>query len=300
MLLRLRNLCVWQSFHLSVSEANRHGVARPLDTLKTLEIATSSIAELSRHGNSPANHFKKLYTRDSGDFQGPHGFGIARGRGRSASQKSRSLSAYNNPESTGGFRADWAYSNWGYATAGEVVKALSGASSAQYMEELLRPLDMDDICFGRLPVDDRNLAETYAAHGRCVSIFDLMPSPAVTGGTITGPAMEDLMKYATALFQTHQLASMQLSDHIFTARSPVEESYAFGFCRSQLPGAVLGMGWNSIYIKKMPALVPKGHAGPAMAPRGSRQGIHIAMAFPPELGSRVVCTNSITIGDVSE
>ncbi|RYP52724.1 hypothetical protein DL768_002153 [Monosporascus sp. mg162] len=200
----------------------------------------------------------------------PIQFLVARGRGRFVLEKSQLLSTYNDLEATGDLRTDWAYSNWDYAVAGEVIEALIGTSPAQ----------------------------------RCVSIFDVFPP--VTGDTIMGPVVggwntpEDLMKYATALLQAYRHATMLLPGHIFPARSPVEKSYAFGLHRSQLPGTISAIGWNSMYVKKMPRLVLKGRAGPVMAYGGSLPWCHVAMALLPELGSSVVvCTNSIAVGDVS-
>ncbi|KAF2184923.1 hypothetical protein K469DRAFT_708702 [Zopfia rhizophila CBS 207.26] len=92
----------------------------------------------------------------------------------------------------------------------------------------------------------------------------------------------------------------QLSGHIFTAKALLEKSYAFGWYRTQLPNTVLGMGWNSIYVKKMPKIIPRTHVGPLIAHGGSLPGYHVSIALLPEINSSVVvCTNSIALGDVS-
>ncbi|RYP58400.1 hypothetical protein DL769_008964 [Monosporascus sp. CRB-8-3] len=218
--------------------------------------------------------------------------------------KSPSCSAYNNLESTGGFRTDWAYSDWAYATASEMIEALGGTNFCSLCEEATTTTGHGRYIVWQAVYGWPESGEAICGHGRCASTFDAF-SP-VTGDTIMGPAMggwstaEDLMKYTTALLQAH--AAMPLSGHIFTARSPVEKSYAFDFYRSQLLGTILGMGWNSIYAKKMSTLVPKSHAGPVMAHRGSGAlpGYHVAMALLPELSSSaVVCINFIAVGDVS-
>ncbi|KAM3539820.1 hypothetical protein ARSEF1564_007261 [Beauveria bassiana] len=238
-------------------------------------------------------------------------------------EKSQLLDFYSKLEPTGSFRADWAYSNWGYALVGEVIEAVSGMSYGDFMEQkLLRPLGMNDATFGSISPSDPNLAKPY-------SIMDdgsthLMPLPPVHSDTIMAPAMggrssaDDLLTYSMALLQAYKSESgraadygrspvlrhalMQLSGHIFTGRSMFEKSYAFGFYRSQLPSTVLGMGWNSIYVKEMPVLVPGPgvSSGPVIAHGGSLPGYHVAMALLPELDSSVVvCTNSIALGDVS-
>ncbi|TRX89229.1 hypothetical protein FHL15_009927 [Xylaria flabelliformis] len=231
--------------------------------------------------------------------------------------KSDLLPFYASLEPTGDFRASWAYSNWGYAVVGSVVEKLTGIGFGQYLEEaLFRPLGMKNTSFAPLPLDDPRLAKPYAAMDDASP--HPMPMPPVNDNTIMTSAMgghssaEDLLIYSNALLQAYKnekkgaksevlrYATMQLSGHISTAHSILEKSYAFGFYRTQLPNTILGMGWNSIYVEKMPTLVPRGHAGPVIAHGGSLPGYHVAMALVPELDSSVVvCTNSIALGDVS-
>lgn len=237
--------------------------------------------------------------------------------------KSDLLAFYSKLEPTGNFRADWAYSNWGYAIVGEVIEKLSGMTYGSYVtEKLLRPLGMDSTAFDKTPSTDLNLAKSYAAMDNASP--HPMPFPPVHDGTIMAPAMggrsslDDLLIYASALLQAFRSeagiekgdndtkppvirnALKQLSGHIFTTHTLLEKSYAFGFYRTQLPNTVLGMGWNSIYVREMPTLVPAGHAGPLLAHGGSLPGYHVAVALLPDLNSGVVvCTNSIALGDVS-
>ena len=237
-------------------------------------------------------------------------------------QKGDLLSFYSTLAKTGNFRADWAYSNWGYALAGAVVEKLSGTSFAEYVSKnVLEPLGLKNTTFKAVDAaSTANLAKPYAALDD--SSLYLLPQPPVSDETIMGPAMggvssaNDLLTYAIALLESHRHESstkkatgptpvlknglMHLSGHISTAPSAPERSYAFGFYRSQLPGTILGMGWNSLYVKQMPKLVPKTHAGPVIAHGGSLPGYHSSIALLPELGaSVVVCTNSIALGDVS-
>ncbi|KAI0872908.1 putative D-aminoacylase [Hypoxylon argillaceum] len=231
--------------------------------------------------------------------------------------KSDLLPFYASLEPTGDFRASWAYSNWGYAVVGSVVEKLTGMEFGQYLEEaLFRPLGMKNTSLAPLLLEDPRLAKPYSAMDDASP--HPMPMPPVNGNTIMAPAMgghsssEDLSIYSNALLQAYKNeregvksgvlrhATMQLSGHISTAHAMLEKSYAFGFYRTQLPNTVLGMGWNSIYVDKMPTLIPKGHAGPVIAHGGSLPGYHVAMALVPELDSSVVvCTNSIALGDVS-
>ena len=237
-------------------------------------------------------------------------------------QKGELLSFYGKLAKTGNFRADWAYSNWGYAIAGAVVEKLSGMSFAEYvLKNMLEPLGLKNTTFNAVdPASVANMAKPYAALDD--SLPYLLPQPPVSDETIMGPAMggassaDDLLTYSIALLESHKYESspqestqsslvlkgglMQLSGHIFTAPSALEKSYAFGFYRSQLPSTILGMGWNSLYVKEMPKLLPKTHVGPVIAHGGSLPGYHSSIALLPEIGASVViCTNSIALGDVS-
>lgn len=236
-------------------------------------------------------------------------------------EKKDLLLYYNSFPLTGQFRADWGYSNWGYAMAGEVIERVSGKTYAQYLEEkVYAPLGLKNTTVE--PIDPSiasDLASPYAALDDG-SLY-LMPQPPINGSTIMAPALggvscaDDLTVYTTALLQafcyetglqtsdpppTIKHGLQQLSGHIFTAKALLEKSYAFGWYRTQLPNTVLGMGWNSIYVKKMPKIVPRTHVGPLIAHGGSLPGYHVSMALLPEINSSVVvCTNSIALGDVS-
>lgn len=237
-------------------------------------------------------------------------------------QKGDLLPFYSKLAETGNFRADWAYSNWGYAVAGAVVETLSGMSFAEYVSRnVLEPLGLQNTTFKAVdPASVENMAKPYAALDDASPY--LLPQPPVSDETIMGPAMggassaNDLLTYSMALLESHKYESspkesiqpppilkgglMHLSGHIFTGYSALEKSYAFGFYRSQLPSTVLGMGWNSLYVKRMPKLIPKTHVGPVIAHGGSLPGYHSSIALLPEIGASVViCTNSIALGDVS-
>lgn len=236
-------------------------------------------------------------------------------------EKKDLLPYYNSFPVTGQFRADWGYSNWGYALAGEVIERVSGKSYAQYLaEKVYSPLGLKNTTVE--PVDPSaasDFARPYAALDD--GSLHPMPQPPINGNTIMAPALggvssaDDLMAYSIALLKSFRHEAglqtsdaplavkhglQQLSGHIFTAKALLEKSYAFGWYRTQLPNTVLGMGWNSIYVKKMPRIVPRTHVGPLIAHGGSLPGYHVSIALLPGLNSSVVvCTNSIALGDVS-
>ncbi|RMZ86622.1 hypothetical protein DV736_g6155, partial [Chaetothyriales sp. CBS 134916] len=235
-------------------------------------------------------------------------------------EKKDLLPFYAKLPRVGVFRADWAYSNWGYALVGAIVEKLSGVSYGEFVRrEIITPLGLKRTTFQALDFEKMdNFARPYAALDD--SSPHLLPPPPVNDDTIMGPAMggastaADLLTYSIALLQAQNEESSgntsgdfvlkgslkQLSGHIYVAPDILEKSYALGWYRSQLPGSVLGMGWNSIYVQKMPRLLPRGHSGAVVAHGGSLPGYHTAIALLPALqASVVVCTNSIALGDVS-
>lgn len=236
-------------------------------------------------------------------------------------EKNDLLSYYNKLPITGQFRADWGYSNWGYALAGEVIERVSGKTYAEYLREnVYLPLGLKDSTVEPLnPTTATDFASPYAALDD--GTLHPMPQPPINGNTIMAPAMggvsstDDLMSYSIALLQAFRHESNieksqsppvlknalhHLSGHIFTEKALFEKSYAFGWYRTQLPNTVLGMGWNSIYVEKMPKLTPRSPVGPLIAHGGSLPGYHVSIALLPQINSSVVvCTNSIALGDVS-
>ncbi|CEJ94113.1 hypothetical protein VHEMI09664 [[Torrubiella] hemipterigena] len=236
-------------------------------------------------------------------------------------EKDQFLTYYNALPVTSQFRTDWAYSNWGYALAGEVIERLSGMSYGEYLKKAVyEPLQLQHTTAQPIdPSHGANVAKPYAALDD--ASLHLMPQPPINDTTVMAAALggvssaDDLTAYSIALLQSFRDEAglqksespsaihhglQQLSGHIFTAKALLEKSYAMGWYRTQLPNTVLGMGWNSLYVKKMPTIVPRTHAGPLVAHGGSLPGYHVSMALLPESNSGVViCTNSIALGDVS-
>lgn len=236
-------------------------------------------------------------------------------------KKSQTIPFYNTLSPAGTFRGDWAYSNWGYAVIGEVIERLSGMEYGDFVsQKIFQPLNLRNTTTkGRQSTTVENMAKPYAALDDG-SLYPLPEAP-FGDGTIMVPAQggsstaNDLLKYSIALLEAQQYeteggngssapllknAVTQLSGKIYTAKSMLEKSYAFGFYRSQLPSTITGMGWNAMYVKKMPKLTPGVQSGPVVAHGGSLAGYHSSLALLPELNaSIVVCTNSIGLGDAS-
>ncbi|KZF20957.1 putative D-aminoacylase [Xylona heveae TC161] len=235
-------------------------------------------------------------------------------------EKRQTIPFYSTLEPVGTFRSDWAYSNWGYAILGEVIERASGLRYGDFLSKrIFQPLELDCTTTAEpVAANKHNVAKPYAALDDAT--LHPLPQPPVHGNAIMVPAMgissslNDLCKYAIALLHAQrtecrggntshlvlQNAKTHLAGHIFTAQGTMEKSYACGFYRSQLPSTVMGMGWNSIYVKKMPTIIPRGHCGPLIAHGGSLPGYHSAIALLPELEAGVVvCTNSIGLGDAS-
>jgi CubicO group peptidase (beta-lactamase class C family) len=235
-------------------------------------------------------------------------------------EKSRTIPFYSTLEPVGSFRASWAYSNWGYAILGEIIKRASGMSYGDFLaEKVFKPLHLDRTTTAD-PVANAgpNIAKPYAALDD--GSLCPLPQPPVHGGSIMAPAMgisssiNDLLKYSVGLLQAQRVesnegniddiilhnATTHLAGHIFTAKTMTEKSYACGYYRNQLPGTVMGMGWNSLYVKNLPMLTPRDHCGPLICHGGCLPGYHSALALLPQIDAAiVVCTNSIGLGDAS-
>ncbi|KAI9043911.1 serine hydrolase domain-containing protein [Aspergillus affinis] len=129
------------------------------------------------------------------------------------------LPYYNALPNTGQFRASWAYSNWGYALAGEVIERVSGKTYAQYLKEkVYTPLGMENITVDPMCTSVAlGLASPYAALDD--SSHYPLPQPPVTGGTIMDSALggvstvDDLMNYSIGLMETfHDESGLQISN----------------------------------------------------------------------------------------
>ncbi|GIC93069.1 serine hydrolase domain-containing protein [Aspergillus udagawae] len=193
-----------------------------------------------------------------------------------------------------------------YAILGEIIEQARGLSYRDpLVEKIFKPLQLDRTTTAD-PVATAwpNIAKPYAALDDG-SLYPL-PQPPVHGDTIIVPAMgisssvNDLLKYSVGLLRAHRVestagniddiilhnATTHLAEHIFTAET--------------LPSTVMGMGWNSLYVEKMPVLTPRGHCGQLICHGGSIPGYHSALALLPQIDAAiVVCTNSTGLGDSS-
>ncbi|GFF32371.1 aspartate aminotransferase, cytoplasmic [Aspergillus udagawae] len=136
----------------------------------------------------------------------------------------------------------------GYAILGEIIEQARGLSYRDpLVEKIFKPLQLDRTTTAD-PVATAwpNIAKPYAALDDG-SLYPL-PQPPVHGDTIIVPAMgisssvNDLLKYSVGLLRAHRVestagniddiilhnATTHLAEHIFTAETVTEKSYACG------------------------------------------------------------------------
>jgi CubicO group peptidase (beta-lactamase class C family) len=218
------------------------------------------------------------------------------------------------------FRGQYRYNNWGYEIAGRIIESLSESSFSQFLKEkIFEPLEMtrtfnDDVnCHGA-----DNIAKAY-------SILDdystwQISRPTIVDGTLMNPAggiqstINDLLKYYGALLKSsdHQFESRTnstpgsplkqlstlLSGHISTAPSIREQSYALGWARAQLPGALCDTSRNAGLISPFPIIGDPKQPRLAIYHHGMLVGAANAVYLFPESETAVVLlSNSVAFND---
>ncbi|KFZ24694.1 hypothetical protein V502_00832 [Pseudogymnoascus sp. VKM F-4520 (FW-2644)] len=214
--------------------------------------------------------------------------------------KNQTISTFGDLKPTGSFRAQFDYSNCGLSYEDYLQKSIFG------------PLELTRTTAAHDCISSDSIAKPYTVLDD--GSFHLLPRPQAQDGTIMGPAqgilstVNDLLKYSNSLLQalSDEKASplknvkSQLSGHIFTSKSILESSYALGFFRHQLPGAITGTGINGAFVKNLPVITPRGDARLVISHFGSLAEYTSFLAFLPEIDSSlVVLTNSIGWADPS-
>jgi CubicO group peptidase (beta-lactamase class C family) len=196
-------------------------------------------------------------------------------------EKADLLPAVSDLQPITGFRAAFDYSNWCYALAGEIIERVTGESYGEYIKgAIASPLGLCSTTAIHDDIPEANIAKPYAALDD--GTFALLPRPKSQDGLIMCPAqgilssVDDLLVYSSALMSAFQGITdspqrpklkgvdTQLFGRIFTAQTRRESSYALGFHRHQLPGAITATGANGMFVKQQPQLTP----GKWPAPRG--------------------------------
>lgn len=232
--------------------------------------------------------------------------------------KEQTLPAFNALKQKTEFRTQYAYSNWPYCLAGEVIERLSGLSLGEFVRtHILKPLDMSKTSSTR-DTSSKNVAKPYAVLDD--RTLHLLPFPRVQDGTIMAAAqafhstVNDMLKFAGSLLLAQKVeldddaqglalnplknVAFQLSGHMPKGSSLLEQTYGLAIDRFQLPQAIIGVGCNSMLVKTMPVIDPGPRGGLVLMHHGSQAGYTTHLVMLPEYDvAFFVAVNSIGLGD---
>ena len=238
-------------------------------------------------------------------------------------RKTDSLVFLNSQQAVKPFRGQWQYNNLGFEIAGLVIEKLSGKRWDNFVKyKILDPLGLHRTSATAKEQDD-NSAKAYGVldDGTPVQIDDVKAGADTFGGSNGGmrSCVKDLLelyqgilKAADDQFKTEQSSTpgspFKQVRQLLSAKIPLnvtsfrENSYAFGWVRSQTPTSMGAVGLN-------PNLMPDGMpiVGKASSSRlviyhqGSLQGSLAAVILLPETQSAiVVLSNTLSLNDCAD
>ncbi len=237
--------------------------------------------------------------------------------------KEDSLIFLSNQQAVKPFRGQFQYNNLGYELAGLVIERISGQRWDRVLEsKILEPLGLTRTTAVAKEKDD-NTSKAYAVldNGTPTEIAGVKAAADKFGGANGGirSCVKDLLVFYQELMRAgkHQFGTGQtctpgsplyqvaqsLSSKIPLKETSLREnSYAFGWVRSQLPGPMGAVGLNPNLIPDGMPIVGKG--GPSrlvLYHQGSLPGALAAVNLLPETQSAiVVMTNTLALNDCAD
>lgn len=238
------------------------------------------------------------------------------GDGEFLLSKEQMIPIFNQLDQVKPFRGVWDYNNWGYGMIGQIIEQVTGQPLHEYLTKAVyERIGMPNTTIRILSVHSENIAKPYAADskGEPVSLHKAM---AFEGSMFeaAGAAysnVDDLLSYANYLLSGYQDdgSSNPVVETIFSTQIPVygptllERSYAMGWIRTQLPGALGIMGEN-VAIRSLQALPELGVGSPSrlcIYHQCSSVGYFGNIALFPETRSAVVVlANSVALTDSAD
>lgn len=237
--------------------------------------------------------------------------------------KRDSLTFLNNQQAVKPFRGQWQYNNLGYELAGLVIEQVSGQRWDKVLEsKVLEPLGLNRTN-AMAKENDGNTAKAYAVldNRTPTEIAGVKAAADVFGGANGGirSCVKDLLKFYQELMRAgkHQFSTGQASTpgsplnqvaELLSAKIPLKEtslhenSYAFGWVRSQLPSPMGAVGLNPKLIPYGMPIVGKGIPSRLVIyHQGSLPGALAAAILLPETQSAiVVMTNTLALNDCAD
>jgi CubicO group peptidase (beta-lactamase class C family) len=217
------------------------------------------------------------------------------------------------------FRSKFGYCNWGYGLATVLLEKVAGKTLAEFLHaHFVRPLGLERTFLSE--VDVHNQGEAY------VPLLDgtLIPQkpPFIASSTVMSGAagirscVKDLLVFyksllnaATSQFSHNTTsedspfkeAATLLSAHVSMGESLLENSYALGWIRTELPGRLGAIGTNGGLVDEMPTVGRGSKSRLVISHSGSLSGFSSAVVLLPETNSAiVVLTNSISKNDCAD
>ena len=236
--------------------------------------------------------------------------------------KEDSLTFLNNQQAVKPFRGQWQYNNLGYELAGLVIEQISGQRWDKVLEsKILKPLGLTRTN-AMAKEKDNNTAKAYGVldNRTPTEIAEVKAAANNFGGANGGirSCVKDLLKFYQELMRAgkHQYGTGQASTpgsplnqvaYLLSSKIPLEElsqrenSYAFGWVRSQLPSPMGAVGLNPKLIPDRMPVVGKGASRLVIYHQGSLPGALSAVNLLPETQSAiVVMTNTLALNDCAD
>ena len=237
--------------------------------------------------------------------------------------KESSLNFLNNQQAVKPFRGQWQYNNLCYELAGLVIEQISGQRWDKLLEsKILEPLGLTRTKALAKEKDD-NTAKAYVAldDGTSTEIAGVKVAADRFGGASGGirSCVKDILKLYQELMRAgkHQFSTGQTYTpgsplkqvaQLLTAKTPIkktpllENSYALGWVRSQLPSPMGAVGLNPKFIPDGMPIVGKGSPSRLVVyHQGSLPGALAAVNLLPETQSAiVVMTNTLALNDCAD
>jgi CubicO group peptidase (beta-lactamase class C family) len=221
------------------------------------------------------------------------------------------------------FRSKFGYSNWGYGLAALVLEKLTGVTWGQYLHSrLFQPLGLTRTFTEDPNSNTDNIANPYVPLTDGTIIPQAPPSIAdgtvMLGGSGIRSCVSDLLVFYKALlsaskdqFSNNTTSTLGLpfcqvptllSSHVhMPGTSLLENTYAMGWVRTQLPQPLGSTGTNGAVMSSMPVVGRGSKSQIVINHSGSLSGFFSAVLLLPETDSAiVVLTNSISKNDCAD
>lgn len=239
-------------------------------------------------------------------------------------KKEDTVRNWNGLQQLGGFRSSYKYNNWGVALVGMLVERLTGQGLGQVMKEkFFDPLNLKNTKMYD-SVRTENWAKSYGVLSDRSNVQ--IPEGSIGVGVFTEggsgivSTIDDMIPlygaYLAALKHQFATGSHATSDNPFVQCKTIfkghtflhpdanelllEQSYACGWVRCQLPGSLGGIGMNSTQTT-MPVVLQGGESHLCIYHQGMMPGSVSNISLIPNTKTIIaIVTNSSHLGDAAD